>query len=88
MLESVGVRVRCLPDGEFHDALQTSSEGRLFELSITGEMLGLGSLLEIERGSTLYWGELVQLVGSSALVQIEHSLDQSKLQPIRQTWGE
>jgi hypothetical protein len=88
MPERVGVRVRRLPDGEFRDAIQTSSGGRLFELDVTGETLSVGSLLEIEDGSTLYWGELLQLLGSTAVVRIEHSLDRSKLQPIREAWGE
>jgi hypothetical protein len=84
----VGVRVRRLPDGEFRDALQTSSGGRFLELDVTGETMSLGSLLEIEHGSTLYWGELLQWVGPTAVVRIEHSLDRSKLKPIRETWGE
>ena len=88
MPERVGIRVRRLPDGEFRDAIQTSSGGRLFELDVTGETLSVGSLLEIEDGSTLYWGELLQLLGSTAVVRIEHSLDRSKLQPIREAWGE
>jgi len=88
MPERVGVRVRRLPDGEFRDALQTSSDGRFLELDLRGEVLSLGALLEIERGSTLYWGELLELAGATALVWIEHSLDRSKLQPIRETWGE
>ena len=88
MPERVGIRVRRLPDGEFRDALQTSSEGRFLALDVPGEGLPLGSLLEIERGPMLYWGELLQLAGSAALVWIGHSLDRSKLHPIRETWGE
>jgi hypothetical protein len=88
MPERLGVRVRRLPDGEFRNAFQTSSGGRFLELDVTGEELSLGSLLEIELGTTLFWGELLQLVGSTAVVRIEHSLDTSKLPPIREIWGE
>jgi hypothetical protein len=88
MPERVGVRVRRLPDGEFCNAFQTSSGDRFFELDVTGDGLPLGSLLEIESGSALYWGEVRQQAGSLALVWIEHSLDKSKLQPIRESWGE
>jgi len=87
MSDTVGVRVRRLPDGPFHDALQISLEGRYLELDITEE-LPLGSLLEIERGPTLYWGQLQQLEGTTATVWLEHWLDSSRLQPIREVWGE
>ena len=88
MPEKVGVRVRRLPDGEFHEALETSLGGRLIEISVTDEAFPLGSLLEFKRGSMLYWGDLVQLAGSTARIWIEHSLDRSKLQPVRDMWGE
>jgi hypothetical protein len=88
MPERVGVKVRCLPDGEFRDALQTASDGRFFELDVTADSFALGSLLEIEKGSMLYWGELKQFVGPAAFVLIEHSLDRSRLQPIRDIWGD
>jgi hypothetical protein len=88
MPDRVGVKVRCLPDGDFHDALQVSSEGRFLELELTGESLPLGSLLEIEQGSMLYWGELQQVEGTTATVFVEHLLDSSGLQPIREIWGE
>ena len=88
MPEGIRVRVRRLPGGDFRDALQISSNGRFLELSLSGEDLPLGSLLEIEQGSSLYWGELQQLGGSTALVCVEHSLDRSRLQPIGEIWGE
>ncbi len=88
MPEGIVVRVRPLPGGDFRDARQVSSNGRFLELNISGESLPLGSLLEIEQGSSLYWGELQQFVGSAALIYIEHSLDRSRLQPIGDIWGE
>jgi hypothetical protein len=88
MPERVCVRVRCLPDGDFCDAIQTSLDGRLLELDIRGNTLPLGSLLEIEQGATRFWGQLQQVEGTSAVVSIEHSLDTSRLQPIRDIWGE
>jgi len=88
MPERVAVRLRRLPDGEFSDALQTASGERFIELHLAGQKLSLGSLLEIERGSTLYWGELRQMTGSTALVWIEHCLDRSQLKPIQEIWGE
>jgi hypothetical protein len=87
MPEGVGIRVRRLPEGDFRDALQVSTSGRFLELTLPGEPLPLGCLLEVEHGPSLYWGELQQLVGSTAIVCIEHSLDRSKLQPIGQIWG-
>jgi len=87
MPEKVVVKVRRLPDGEPWDALEIASEGRFVELEIKGLSLSLGSLLEIERGTVLLWGELRQLIGSVALVWIEHSLDKSKLHPIQEIWG-
>ena len=88
MPERVAVRVRCLPDGVFSQAFEIPSDGRFLELDVTGNRFPLGSLVEIEKGSMLYWGELKQWVDRKALVWIEHSLDRSKLQPIRETWGE
>jgi len=88
MSERVHMKVRRLPNGEFSDALQVSSVGRLWELDVTGESLPLGSLLEIEQGSMLYWAELQQIDGSIARVSVEHSLDRSRLQPIREIWGD
>lgn len=87
MPEGMGIRVRRLPEGDFCDALQVSTNGRFLEVTLPGESLPLGCLLEVEHGSSLYWGELQQLVGSTAIVCIEHSLDRSKLQPIGQIWG-
>jgi len=87
MSDLVGMRVRCLPAGDFRDAFRVSAAGRFWGLNVTGEPLPLGSLLEIEQGSTVYWGELRQMAGSTALVCIEHSLDRSRLQPIREIWG-
>jgi hypothetical protein len=88
MSERVGVRVRRLPDGEFHDALQLSLEGRFLELETQEETLPLGSLVEVERGPTLFWGQLQQVEGTCVTVSVEHSLDTSRLQPIRDIWGE
>lgn len=88
MPERVTVRVRRLPDGGFQEACRISSQGRFWELELDGEALALGSLLEIERESILYWGALQEIDGSKATVSIEHSLDTSRLQPIREIWGE
>jgi hypothetical protein len=88
MSEQARLKVRRLPDGQFSDVLEVSSGGRFLEFESSGERLPLGSLLEIEQGSMLYWGELQQLVGSTARVAIEHSLDRSRLQPIREIWGD
>jgi hypothetical protein len=88
MSERVRLKVRRLPNGEFYDALQVSSGGHFLELDVTGGSLPLGSLLEIEQGSMLYWGELKHLEGSTVKVAIEHSLDRSGLQPIREIWGD
>jgi len=88
MPEKVGVRVRCLPDGKFCDACEISVQGRSLELEVMPESFPPGALLEIERGELLFWGELQQLEGTRALVSIEHSLDTSRLQPVREIWGE
>jgi hypothetical protein len=88
MSGQVEVRVRRLPDGAFREATQISLEGRFLELDIGGETLPLGALLEIENGPTLLWGQLQQRKGDSAIVAIEHSLDTSRLGPIREVWGE
>jgi hypothetical protein len=87
MSEQARLRVRRLPDGRFSDALQVSSGGRFLEFEAS-DNLPLGCLLEIEQDSMLYWGELQQLEGSTARVAIEHSLDRSRLQPIREIWGD
>ena len=82
------MKVRRLPNGEFSDAIQVSSGGHFLEFESSGQLPPLGSLLEIEHGSMLYWGELQQLEGSTARVFIEHSLDRARLQPIREIWGD
>lgn len=88
MPERVGVRLRRLPDGDFREARRITSQGRFWELDLAGETFPLGSLLEIEQDSTLYWGAVQELDGSTATVWIEHSLDRSRLQPVREVWGE
>lgn len=88
MPERVTVRLRRLPDGGFQEARRISSQGRFWVLEWEGEALALGSLLEIKRESVLYWGALQEIDGSKATVCIEHSLDTSRLQPIREIWGE
>ncbi len=87
MLDQVGVRFRRLPEGEFHQACPISTHGHFWQLDVTGEALPLGSLLEIEQGSTLYWGAVQEVDGSKATVSIEHSLDTSRLQPLGEIWG-
>jgi hypothetical protein len=88
MPDRVGVRVRCLPDGHFRDAAQISWHGACLELDVPGETLPAGSLLEIEQGPVFLWGELQQLNGTTAIVSVEHSLDTSRLQSVREIWGE
>jgi hypothetical protein len=88
MSERARIKVRRLPDGEFSDAVQVSSAGHFLEFETSGHPHPLGSLLEIEQGSMLYWGELQQVDGATARVCIEHSLDRSRLQPIREIWGD
>ena len=87
MSERAGVRLRCLPDGAFHDAFELAWKSRLLELDVTGIELPQGALLEIECGSMLYFGELLRNDGSTASVLIEHSVDRARLQAIQQTWG-
>ena len=88
MPERVGVKVRRLPDGSFQGAQPISIQGRLWQLGIADESLQLSSLVEIEQGSTLYWGAVQQVEGSTATVWIEHCLDRARLQSIRELWGE
>lgn len=88
MPERVAMKLRHLPEGEFQEACRVSSQGRYWELDVPRETPQLGSLLEIEHGSTVYWGVVEELDGSKATVLIEHSLETSRLKPIREVWGE
>ena len=88
MSERARMKVRRLPDGEFSDAFQVSAGGRFLEFESSGPLPPLGSLLEIEHGSMLYWGELQHIEGYTARVFVEHSLEGSHLQPIREIWGD
>jgi hypothetical protein len=88
MLEEVEVRLRRLPEGQFHPVLRVSTQGHFWQLDLGEEALPLGSLLEIEQGSTLYWGAIQEIDGSKATVSIEHSLDTARLQPLSEIWGE
>lgn len=87
MSAQVEMRLRRLPDGAFHEAVELGWKGPALEVGLTDLELPLGALLEIECGSMTYFGELQQKSGSTALVLIEHSLDRAKLGPIRQAWG-
>jgi len=87
MSEPVGVKLRCLPDGQFQDVFEIALKGRLLELDLAGLDVPVGSLLEMECGSMLYLGQLQQKTGSVAVVLIEHSLDRTKLKPIQEIWG-
>jgi len=87
MSERLGVRLRLLPDGPVQDAVEIDLRSRYLELDSTSCDFAIGSLLEIERGSTLYLGELQQKTERTAVVRIEHSLDRTKLQAIQDIWG-
>jgi hypothetical protein len=87
MSATVEMKLRRLPDGAFHQAVELGWKGRMLEVDLADLDLPLGTLLEIERGSMIYLGELHQKSGSTARVMIEHSLDRAKLGPIRQLWG-
>jgi len=87
MSERLGIKLRSLPDGQFQDAFEVGFKGRYLELDLAGRDLPLGSLLEIERGSMLYLGELQRNTGKTAVVLVEHSLDRTKLKPIQEIWG-
>ena len=87
MPDGVGIRLRCLPDGAFQQAAEIGWNHRILELDVTGCQLPQRALLEVESESMLYFGELVRNDGSTASVSVEHSLDRSRLEPIRETWG-
>ena len=87
MPAEIGVKVRSLPDGEFHHASEIGWKGRLLELDVRNGIFPLGTLLEIEHGAMVYLGELQQLNGSKLVVAIEHSVNRETLKPIQEVWG-
>jgi hypothetical protein len=47
---------------------------------------GPGVPAEIESGSMLYLGEVRQTNGSNIKILVEHSLDQTRLSSLQETW--
>jgi hypothetical protein len=89
MSDPIPVRLRRLPEGRFQQALQVGGNGRYlrFEMVSAGADFPAGSLLEIETGSWICLGELVQREGLQALVHVEHSIDRARLPAIEETWS-
>jgi hypothetical protein len=88
MSDRMRVRLRCLPEGEYRQALQTGGEGRFlhFDLADADGGFPAGSLLEIESGPLIRMGELVERRGLRAVVLIEHSIDRSRVPAMEETW--
>lgn len=87
MSERLEIKLRRLPGGQFADAFEMGQKGRFLELDLAGMDLPIGSLLEIERGSMLYLGELQRKTNQVAVVLVEHALDRARLKPIQEVWG-
>jgi hypothetical protein len=83
------VRVRLLPGELSVDGYQLSLRGRLLEVDLRGSerQYGIGDLVEIENGDTIYFGEILRRTESSTFVLIDHSLDRTKLPSIEETWA-
>jgi hypothetical protein len=87
MSERLGIKLRRLPDGPSLNVFEVCVNGHFLELDLAGADVPVGALVEIERGSLVYLGELQQRQGQTATVQVEHTLDITRLKPIREMWG-
>lgn len=87
-MSRIGVKLRCLPDGDFQEGHEIGRKGRMLELDLSDEARGFprGALLEIECGSMLYLGELQERIGSTAVVLVEHAVDRARLASIQDAW--
>jgi hypothetical protein len=80
------IRVRSLPDGGPHQGSEIGWNGRSLEIELPGQDLPVGTLLEIESDSKIYWGELKQRTGSRQVVLVEHAVDRARLAWLEKTW--
>jgi len=89
MSDRMPVRLRCLPDGPFQQALEVGGQGRFlyFDLEEGVDRLAPGSLVEIDDGLLILLGELVERQGPRAVVQVEHSIDRSRVPAIEESWA-
>ncbi len=81
------VQARVLPDGDALCATLLTWKGDAMLLAFGGREPAPGVVLEIEAGSMLYWGELLDRAKSGCWVRVEHSLDRSALALNRNSWG-
>ena len=82
---AVPATVRVLPHGESQTARLLGWRGLMIEMQFPNPPAP-GAPLEIESGSTLYWGELQTCTEGIGLVLVEHSLDRAALETERDQW--
>ena len=82
------MKLRSLPDGGLQEAWEAGWEGNMLHLTLPEGQTGFspGVLAEIESEAKLYLGEVRQCGPSAMKVQIEHSLDRSRLASMQEQW--
>lgn len=91
MTEAVGIRIRRLPDGEFHEAPQMAWRGRILEIGLSAGTrapeLAAGVLVEIQSAEGLYLGVLEELSPERLGVRVEHAVRWEQVEWIQDVWG-
>lgn len=82
------MKVRSLPNGDFHDMQETGWDGNMLHLAFSGDGMGFsrGVLVEIQGESQLYLGEVRHCSGGAIKVLVEHALDSARLAAMQDTW--
>ena len=91
MGEEKRIRLRVLPEGQFRDGWEAGWNGALLDIDFDPQadssVLPAGVPVEVHAEDRLYFGILRESRPSGACVEVEHSLDRSRLGWIQDVWG-
>ena len=90
MSEKPCVKVRSLPKGEWHDAAAAELSAQVLALGVGSSgaaELKPGSPVEIRSDACLYLGTLQEVDAGQCRVLLEHSVEWSKVDWVREIWG-
>lgn len=85
-----GIRIRRLPDGEFHQAPEMTWAGRKLNVELSGAPapeLAVGILVEIQWAEGLCLGVLEEVSQERLSVQVEHAVRWEQVEWIQDVWG-
>ena len=91
MSDRGGIRIRRMPDGEFHQAPEMAWRGRILEIVLAAGTpapeLAAGVLAEVQSAEGLYLGVIEEAGQESLKLLVEHAVRWDQVEWIQDVWG-